>query len=278
MLGIRVIPVLLLEGDGLVKTRRFAKSRYVGDPINTVKIFNEKEVDEICLLNIEVSKQKTEPNYELLEEIAGECFVPLGYGGGLKTISQMKRVLRLGFEKVILNTVLFEDLSIVRAAANEFGSQSVVGSIDVKKNWLGKKQVFSHASAKVVTTDPVAWAEKLVDAGVGELVVTSVDHEGELRGCDLDLLAQITEAVSVPVIAHGGVGNQSHILDAVRKGSADAVAAGSFFVFHGRHQAVLLSFPTEPELQQMFPERICPSMVSGSFLNASLDRPQRAAV
>lgn len=270
MLGVRVIPCLLLSGRGLVKTRRFRSPRYVGDPINTVKIFNDKEVDELVVLDIDASKRRREPDWPLLEEMATECFAPLGYGGGLGSLDQMRRVLRLGFEKVVLNTSALRSPELLRDASRTFGAQSVVASIDVRTNWRGRPIVHSHAGARVPTTDPVAWARQLESLGAGEILLVSVDRDGMRTGYDLPLIRAVAEAVTVPVVACGGARSTDDLSAAVAHGAA-AAAAGSLFVFQGRHQAVLISFPSSAELERLFPQRAPPSAAAPTSAN-SLER------
>lgn len=255
MLGVRILPALLLKSGGLVKTKRFARPHYLGDPVNTVRIFNDKEVDEIALLDIEAGRKGLSPDFELLEEIASECFVPLAYGGGLNSLDQIHTIVRMGFEKVILNSAILEDPQLLAAAAGEIGSQSVVASIDVKKNWLGKQVVYSHSGRRVPCSDPVEWAIQLAGLGAGEILLNNVDRDGLRIGFDISLLSKVTAAVSIPVIACGGADSVNDLNQAVRAGGASAVAAGSMFVYHGTHQAVLINFPTVDELADVFPER-----------------------
>lgn len=249
---IRVIPSLLLSGDGLVKTVRFQKPVYVGDPINTVKIFNEKEVDEIVVLDIQASRRKTEPNFDKIAEIASECFMPMAYGGGITSVPQMRRILQSGVEKVILNSIVYEQPALVRAAADQFGSQSVVVSIDVSKSWFGGYQTRSHGATVRQRIDPVKAVEEAVRLGAGEILLTSIDRDGTYLGYDTELLQKVTHSVSVPVIACGGAGKVLDFVMAVRDGGASAVAAGSMFVFHGVHKAVLVNFPAESVLRNQF--------------------------
>lgn len=249
---IRVIPSLLLSGDGLVKTVRFQKPVYVGDPINTVKIFNEKEVDEIAVLDIGATRNGKEPNFEKIAEIAGECFMPMAYGGGVNSVAQIRRILLSGVEKVILNSVVFRQPELIRAAADQFGSQSIVVSIDAKQGWFGRYQIRSHGGTVRQTIDPVTAAIQAVRQGAGEILLNSVDRDGTYLGYDIDLLSRVTAAVSVPVIACGGARNVQDFVMAVRDGGAAAVAAGSMFVFHGVHKAVLVNFPAEAVLREQF--------------------------
>ncbi|MBS1808081.1 MAG: imidazole glycerol phosphate synthase subunit HisF [Acidobacteria bacterium] len=248
----RVIPCLLLQRTGLVKTINFKNPTYLGDPINIVKIFNDKEVDELVLLDICATSENKRPQFELIEKIASECFMPLGYGGGIRNIEDMKTLFGLGVEKISINSGAVESPDLIKKAADQFGSQSVVVSIDVKKSWLGKYEVVTHAGKKRTGLDPKAFAVQMERAGAGELLLNSVDRDGTMQGYDLKLIAQVTEAVSIPVIVCGGAGKLEDFSEAVMKGGASAAGAGSFFVFKGPHRAVLISYPTSVELKKIF--------------------------
>ncbi|MCH9756372.1 MAG: AglZ/HisF2 family acetamidino modification protein [Gammaproteobacteria bacterium] len=251
MLKHRVIPCLLLKNDGLVKTKKFTQPKYVGDPINAIRIFNDKEVDELIFLDIDASKKGSEPNFKLIEQIAGECFMPLCYGGGIRTVAQAQRLFSMGVEKVCLQAAAFDDLSIINSIANRFGTQSVLVSVDLKKNWLGKHRLYHASSGKCLAEDWMSFVERAVKAGAGEIVINSVDNDGTMRGMDLESITKICQKVSVPVIAMGGVGSLQDIKLAVEAG-ASAVAAGSYFVFHGTHRAVLITYPNYNELENLF--------------------------
>lgn len=251
MLKPRVIPCLLLRGRGLYKTFKFAEPKYVGDPVNAVKIFNEKEVDELLLLDITATPEKREPNYELISDIAGECFMPLGYGGGVTSIEQVRKLHRMGVEKVAINTAAYNDRRLVKEACDMFGSSSIVAAIDVKKTFLGKYEVWIEGGRKNTKEDPVKYAEELARLGVGEILVNSVDRDGTQLGYDISLLKKISAAVDTPVIACGGAGSLDHIRQAVTEAHVSATAAGSLFVFHGKHRAVLISYPSPEELEKL---------------------------
>jgi len=248
MLKARVIPALLLRGTGLVKTRQFKDPKYVGDPINAIKIFNDKEVDELVLLDITASVEGRGPAFSIIEEVASECFMPLAYGGGIRTVEDIRRILKLGVEKVVLNTMAWRDPEILRQASKEFGSQAVVASIDVRKKLLGGYQVCADRGVRDLRADPVAYARRMQEIGAGEILLTSVDRDGTMKGYDLDLLSRVTSAVSIPVIAAGGAGSVADFGAAVKQGGASAVAAGAMFVFHGPHRAVLITYPSQQEL------------------------------
>lgn len=243
MLLIRYIPCLLLKDNGLVKTVNFKNPKYIGDPINTVRIFNEKEVDELIFLDIDATPKNREPNYKLLSEIANECFMPLAYGGGIKTFEQAQRIFNIGIEKVAINSCSHSNLKLIGEIANTYGTQAVIGVIDVKKNFFGKKEVVYNSASNRSKFTPVEWAQKLVEAGVGEILVTSVDNEGTWSGLDIEMIKSITDLVNVPVIANGGAGNIEHLKEAVIKGKASAVAMGSMVVYQKKDFGVLINFP-----------------------------------
>jgi len=245
MSRVRIIPVLLLKNGGLYKTIRFGKENYVGDPINTVKIFNEKEADELVLLDYHSSLEKREPDYSKIAEIAGEAFMPMAYGGGISRLDQARKVFDGGFEKVVLNSALFNNLSILEEIGNIYGAQSVVGSIDVKKNLFGKQRVYSVSGTRKTDLDPVEWAKTLEGAGAGEIFLNSVDRDGTWEGYDIPLIRAVSEAVRVPVIACGGAGSVADLEKAVREGGASAVAAGSLFVYQRKGMGVLVNFPAQ---------------------------------
>jgi cyclase len=251
MLQHRVIPALLLRNNGLVKTTQFKDPKYVGDPINAIRIFNEKEVDELMLLDITASKENREPNFEMIEQIAGECFMPLAYGGGVRTVEQAQRIYALGVEKICLQTSALENPGLVTELAQRFGSQSVMVSVDVKRNWMGKPQLYSSAKASSLGSDWIERTQQLVKAGAGEVLLNAVDKDGTLQGPDLALIEQLSQAINVPLIAVGGVGSMGDIKAAVNAG-ASAVAAGAFFVYHGPHRAVLITYPKYAELEALF--------------------------
>lgn len=249
MKRVRVIPVLLLHEGGLVKSVGFRNYQYVGDPINAVKIFNEKEIDEIVVLDIDASKEKRGPDLARIREITGEAFIPLAYGGGISTIEQVKDLFYTGVEKVIFNYQAIKNPGIITESAKLVGSQSVVASIDVKKNWLGKYRVCTLNAKEQTNFEPVALARQLTEAGAGEIFLNAVDRDGTYAGYDIELIKQVAAAVSVPVVACGGASSTEDFAKAVQAG-ASAVAAGSLFVFQRPHQAVLISYPSQDELIQ----------------------------
>jgi cyclase len=250
MLRTRVIPCLLLRNLGLVKTVKFKDPKYLGDPINIVKIFNDKEVDELIFLDIAATVENRNPPLGLLAKITTECFMPLGYGGGVRRVEDIKTILNLGVEKICLNTRAVEEPSFVKAAAELAGSQAIVVSIDVKKNNAGEYEVYTHSGQKSTGLHPVDHAVNMEKHGAGELLLTSVDRDGTMQGYDLELTKQVSQAVGIPVVACGGAGTIQHLTEAVKSG-ASATAAGSMFVFQGPHRAVLINYPTRQELRQV---------------------------
>ncbi|HWT30944.1 MAG TPA: AglZ/HisF2 family acetamidino modification protein [Croceibacterium sp.] len=251
MLSHRVIPCLLLSRGGLVKTHKFAKPKYVGDPINAVKIFNEKEVDELMVLDIDASKERRGPDFELIEQLAGECFMPLCYGGGIRHADDAKLLFKLGVEKVSLQSAVLHSPAVIREIADHAGEQAVVVSIDVKRDWLGRPQPFSAAGVPIKQRD---WRRAVADAvanGAGEILLNAVDRDGTLAGVDRGLIAEGSAIADVPLIAMGGVGSLADIRAATDAG-ASAVAAGAFFVFHGPHRAVLITYPRYDELRALW--------------------------
>ncbi len=252
MIRPRVIPALLLKGQGLVKTVKFKDPKYLGDPINIVRIFNDKEVDELIFLDITATNEKRRPPFEALSKITSECFMPLGYGGGIRSLEDVRTLLGLGVEKVILNTAAVEMPELVTEAAAYAGSQAVVISIDVKRSLLGKYEVFTHSGLQGTGLDVVRHAQEMERRGAGELFVNSIDRDGTMQGYDLDLVRRVAQAVNIPVVACGGAGKVEHLAEAIRAG-ASAAAAGSMFVFQGPLRGVLISYPSQEELRRVLP-------------------------
>jgi imidazole glycerol-phosphate synthase subunit HisF len=252
MLKHRVIPTLLLKDGGLVKTRKFENPQYVGDPVNAIRIFNEKEVDELTLLDIGASKQGREPDYDLIEEVAGECFMPLTYGGGIKTIDQAVRIFRSGVEKICLQSLCFENLSTVRDMVDSFGSQSIVVSVDVKRTFWGERRLYCSSTNRIMKGQAIeSHLTELMEAGVGEIILGSVDKDGTLSGPDIELITSAARNLDVPLVALGGVSSLSDMKSVVNAG-ASAVSAGAFFIFHGQRRAVLITYPNYEELEKLF--------------------------
>ncbi|MCB9036076.1 MAG: imidazole glycerol phosphate synthase subunit HisF [Lewinellaceae bacterium] len=251
MLRVRVIPCLLLIKESLVKTIKFKRPGYIGDPINTVRIFNELEVDELCFLDIRASIEGRSPNLDILHQIADECFMPLSYGGGIRDAETAQKILAIGFEKIVINTSTFENPGVISQIANHSGNQSVIGSIDVKRNLWGNYEVYSHDGKRKQKVNPITWAQELEELGVGEILITSIDRDGTWKGYDLDIIQRISETVNVPVIANGGAGNVEHLGAAVKYGHASAVALGSMVVYQQKGMGVLVNFPDREKLKAL---------------------------
>lgn len=248
----RIIPMLLLKGEGLYKTRKFKDPTYIGDPINAVRIFNDKEVDELAFLDISAARNGGDPNFSLLKDIAGECFMPLSYGGGVKSADMVRELLSIGIEKVIVNTAAYTMPGLVTQLAEHFGTSTIVGSIDVASNWMGKEAVYIRGGQEKIAFTPEDWARELERRGVGEIIINCIDRDGEMKGYNLDLVKRIALSVSVPVVAAGGAGALSDFKAAVRQGHAAAAAAGAFFVFQGKHRAVLITYPKNADTNQLW--------------------------
>lgn len=253
MLTHRVVPCLLLSPSrgGLVKTLKFAKPKYVGDPINAVRIFNEKEVDELMVLDIDATREGRGPDFKAIEELASECFMPLCYGGGIRSAEDARILFALGVEKVALQTAVMRNPGIVREIADRAGEQAVVVSIDIKRNWIGRPQLYSTAGAKTGFSDWQDAVRQAVAAGAGEILLNAVDRDGTLAGPDLDLIREASRIADVPLMAIGGIGSVADIKAATDAG-ASAVAAGAYFVFQGPHRAVLITYPRYEELRALW--------------------------
>ncbi len=251
MLRTRVIPCLLLREDALVKTIKFKKYNYIGDPENTVRIFNELEVDELVFLDILASKTNQKIKFNTLKNIAAEAFMPLAYGGGIRTFEEAKKILSIGYEKLIINSSAVESPEFITELSMHFGNQSIIGSIDVKKNFFGKYKVVTHGASKKTGLDPVEWAVELEKRGVGELLITSVDKEGTWNGYDVELIKQISKHVTVPVVANGGAASVENIQEVVKVGGASAAAVGSMVVYQKKGYGVLVNFPDNSELEKL---------------------------
>lgn len=245
MFSKRVIPTLLIDGEGLYKTKNFKNRKYIGDPINSVRIFNEKEVDELVLIDISKDKDKR-PNFELLKEVASEAFMPLSYAGGLRKIEDVEKVLRLGFEKVIINTAAYNDLNVIAACVKRFGAQSIVGCIDVSRTFFGKLRIYNQKK------DLMLHISDLVEAGVGELLVQDVDREGTYKGYDINLFKLIADKVNIPVVASGGACSLDNVKELFSNTKCTGAAAGSLFVYYGKNRSVLINYPDRNTLIKLF--------------------------
>lgn len=249
MLRVRVIPILLLRNAGLVKGSRFENFQYIGDPINAVKIFNEKGTDELVFLDISASSSGTGPNFDLIQDIASEAFMPFAYGGGVTAISQIEKLFRIGVEKVIINSAAHTNPNLIQCASALAGSQSIVVSIDVRKSIFGTYEVYTRNGTHRTRQNPVDYARKMEDLGAGELIVCSINQEGTGTGYDLKLISDVARSVTIPVVASGGAASVKDLARAVNLGMASAVAAGSMFVFHGKRRGVLITYPRYEELE-----------------------------
>jgi cyclase len=254
MLRTRVIPALLLHGKSLVKTERFGKYQYIGDPANTVRIFNELEVDELSFLDIKAARTRSSPDFDVLRDIATECFMPLSYGGGIDSLEMAKRVFDTGFEKIIVNTAAYVNPKLITEIAQVYGSQAVMVSIDLKRGLFGGLHLASGSGRVRQKGTATSWSQEMEQRGAGEILITSVDREGTWSGFDLDLVKEVSGAVDIPVIAHGGAGKLSDLTYAVCKAGASAVAVGSMVVFQKKGMGVLVNFPSPENLATVFSE------------------------
>lgn len=250
MFRARVMPCLLLMDEALVKTIKFKNPTYVGDPVNAVRIYNELEVDELIFLDITATIHNRKPPFRILEEIASECFMPVAYGGGIKTLDDVQTIFKVGVEKIVVNSIAFESPSLVRTIAERYGTQSVVVSIDTRKNGLGRYEVFTRSGSLCTSKDPISYAKEMESLGAGEILLYAIDRDGTHEGYDLELVRQVADAVTIPVVACGGAGKVSDFTQAVKVGGASACAAGSMVVHYGPHRAVLINFPEIAEIDR----------------------------
>lgn len=247
----RVIPILLLKGLGLVKSVKFKDYRYIGDPINAVKIFNDLKADELVFLDILASKENRSISIDFVRNVGDEANMPFAVGGGIRSISKIKEIINAGAEKVIINSYAIENPSFIQSAADEFGSSTIVVSLDVKKKLFGKQQLYSLGGSKASGINPIAFAEQMQKQGAGEIIVNSIENDGVMQGYDLELIEKISKAVDIPVVAAGGAGTMSDFKQAISH-YASAVSAGSMFVYHGPRRAVLINYPSKSELNNLF--------------------------
>jgi len=255
MLTTRIIPCLLLKDGGLVKTVRFKNPRYVGDPINAIKIFNEKEVDELVFFDISATTEGRKPPFEIIGKIASECFMPVCYGGGVRNVDDMRRIFGLGIEKISMGSCAVTNPALVMKAADIFGNQSVVVCIDVIRGTSGKCEVVIDGGRRRTGVDPVDHAIAMEKTGAGEIIVNSVDRDGTMSGYDLELVRSVVRSVGVPVVACGGAGKLDDMRDVINLANAASAAAGSLFIYHGKHRAVLISYPDQAGLANVFSQR-----------------------
>lgn len=237
----RVIPVLLLKQEGLYKGKKFKEHRYIGDPINALKIFNKKEVDELVFFDIEASKEGIAPNLDKLKEIAGECFMPLAFGGGINSIELIREILSLGVEKVILNSAAVHNKGLVSEAVSYFGSSTITCAIDYKTDFLGRKRVYIHSGTDITNLDPLEWAKELEALGVGELIINSIDAEGTKKGYDFSYFKAFQESLNIPLVISGGSRGKEDFVQCLNQ-NINGMAGGACFVFQGKHDAVLITY------------------------------------
>ena len=247
----RVIPCLLLKNNGLVKTIQFKDPKYLGDPINIVRIFNDKVVDELVFLDITATNENRPPSFDLLGKITSECFMPLGYGGGIRSMEDIRKLLQIGLEKIILNTASVENPGLIREAADYAGSSSVVVSMDVKESPDGKYEILTRGGKKKTGLDPFRQVVEVEKLGAGEILINSIDRDGTMKGYDIELIRRTAGAVNIPVVACGGAGKLQDLADVIRLGGASAAAAGSLFVFQGPLRGVLINYPSSKELNSL---------------------------
>lgn len=248
----RIIPCLLLKNNGLVKSINFKDHRYIGDPINAIKIFNDKKADELIFLDINASKENRTTSLEFIKKLGDECNMPFSVGGGIRTIDDIKAIINAGAEKVCINSEAIRRPEFIREAVEIFGSSTIVVCMDVKKKFLGKKQVYLNNGSKATGISPFDFANKMVEMGAGEIMINSIDHDGKMQGYDTELIAKISKSVPIPVIALGGAGNLDHMITTAKEGKASALAAGSMFVYHGPRNAVLINLPSRKEVSEQF--------------------------
>ena len=254
MLQPRIIPSLLIHENGLVKSTKFKNYKYVGDPINAVKIFNEKEVDEIIIVDIDATANGNEPNYNLIEKLAYECRMPLCYGGGIKTAEQARRIFSLGVEKISISSIAIENPKIISEIASVVGNQSVVVVLDVKRKLFGGYEIYTHNGTKKTGIDPAQFVNKIEELGTGEIVINSIDNDGTMKGYDLELLELIRDQTSLPLTILGGAGSMNHIGEVISRHGIVGVAAGSNFIFKGKYRAVLINYPSPFDKKKLIQE------------------------
>jgi cyclase len=254
MRRVRVIPVLQIENRKLVKTIGFKSPSYVGDPLNALRILNEKQVDEVAVVDIGAT-QKKKPDMDFIHQLASECFMPMSYGGGISSVDQVREIFQLGIEKIIIGASFYKRPDFVTDISKQFGSQSVMVSVDVKKNWLGIQRVFINHGTIDTGHSPVSYAALAQTAGAGELLLQSIERDGSFKGYDFNLIEKVSKSVTIPVVPLGGANSITDFLKALQVG-ASAVAAGSMFVFKGPHKAVLINYPDQEALVENFYNRL----------------------
>ena len=252
MLNPRIIPCLLIHKNGLVKTKNFKNPKYVGDPINAVRIFNEKQVDELIVIDIDATVNNQEPNYNLIEKLAYECRMPLCYGGGIKNAKQALQILSLGVEKISLSSAALDSPQLVKEISTQVGSQSVVVVLDIKKKFLGGYDIYTKNASNKIKTDLSFVLKKFQELGAGEFVLNSIDNDGMKNGYDVDLISKVKKHIRIPLTVLGGAGSLDDIGEMIRKFGIIGCAAGSLFVFKGKYNAVLINYPNTLVKKEIF--------------------------
>ena len=256
MRRVRVIPVILLYNGAVVKSYQFKSFKYIGDPLNIVKIFNDLEVDELVVMDVQCSRENTRPNFNLIEQIAGECFMPVAYGGGIRNLQDAKTIFRLGIEKIILNTHAYYHPEIISDIASFAGSQSIVVAIDYKRNLFGQLKIYIHGGSKMQNKDLITYAKEIEEKGAGECLLSCIDRDGTRKGYDLSTLKKVSDVLKIPVIACGGADNLHDFYRAIKEANVSAVAAGSMFVFIKGRDSILVNYPSQDTLQKELFEKL----------------------
>ena len=249
-MSVRVIPVLTLIGDGLYRTIQFKSPRYIGDPLNAIKLFNDKAVDELVIMDIAPFAPITDERIEFLGGLSSRAFMPVGYGGNITDIQTARKIFRGGFEKVVINSAFFKNPNLIKEISNEFGVQAVVVSIDISKNLFGKESIYINKGQEKISMSILDAAKLAEDSGAGELYIRSIVHDGQMEGYNCDLIKKVSDAVSIPIVAVGGAGKIDHMSAAIKSG-AHAVAAGSMFVYQGSRRGILINYPERSTLQTL---------------------------
>ncbi len=245
MLRKRIIPILQLNDDELIKSTKFKNHQYVGDPINAVRIFNEIKVDEIIILDVFKSKKNLDLNYEIIKDIADECRMPFTYGGGIKNLNQVERLFSIGVEKISINSVALENDEIIKSLSKIYGSQSIIASIDIKDNFFGKKKIYNSSKDKFLKINLINQIEKYIELGAGEILINNISREGTLNGFDYSILDLLPNNLDIPLIVNGGINSYNEINKILDIRNIDAVGVGAFFIYYGPHKAVLISYMPE---------------------------------
>ena len=248
----RIIPLLLLKNNSLIKTKKFKESKYIGDPINAVKLFNDLLADELIFIDLDASYVRKEISYDIIEKICGEAFMPIAIGGGIKKMNQIEKLIKIGSEKVVINSSVVKNMIFIKEISESFGTQSLIISIDIKKKYLGKYSVWIENGKKDTKINPTEYAKRVEEHGAGEIIIHSIEHDGMMNGYDLKITKEVSNSVNIPVIACGGAGNYEHLKSAYFVSNANALAAGSMFVFHGQRKAVLINYPSRKEKEEIF--------------------------